>query len=74
MACLVRRSFRFGVLVGVGVGHVMLCLLRVAGWVVVDLRGPEVVMVVLWSVELAFWVDERVYECAYSVDVEVGDA
>ena len=39
--------------------------------VIVDLCGPEVVVVVLWSVELCLWVDERVDQHAYSVCVEV---
>ena len=42
--------------------------------VVVDLRSPEVLVVVFWSVELALRVNEGVDQGAYSVDVEVGEA
>ena len=59
--------------VGVGVGDVMLVPLRVAGRVVVDLCGPDGVVVVFRSVELGFGMDEGVHEEAHSVGVEVGE-
>ena len=70
--CMLGR-LALGVLVGGGIGYVVMGLVGVTCWVVVDVPGPEVVVVVLRSVAVRRQVDEGVHENACSVDVEVGD-
>ena len=52
---------------------VVLSLLGVSGWVFVDVADWGVVVVVLWSVELAVLVDERMHFRTYSESVEAVD-
>ena len=53
--------------------YVVIALLRVSGGIFMDLGHRDVVMVMLWSVELAVLVDEGMHFCAYSEGVEVED-